>query len=237
MRPGLRRPSRPADTDAHSSYNAQRDLPHRGRWQQAPDPRCARDSPPRVRAYVEVAQGLQDLDLDAQSQQPATVRTSPLESDAHRADTHIPNRASYISPSVAFQASFPRSLTTFDPLTSPPLPLPPMNSTRWLHALLGRQRKHDQRVPGPSHSSEPRIPCIPELPRRGRSLNTVPADTLRAAIWTRNRRSRRQDSSRARRQHPADPSTYCRRLRCVHGHGHDEGAQATAGAATGSEFV
>ncbi|KAI0693606.1 TRAPP trafficking subunit Trs65-domain-containing protein [Cerioporus squamosus] len=40
---------------------------------------------------------------------------------------NIPNRASYIPPSVAFQASFPRSPTTFDPPTSPPLPMPPMN--------------------------------------------------------------------------------------------------------------
>ncbi|TFK79389.1 hypothetical protein K466DRAFT_606181 [Polyporus arcularius HHB13444] len=41
-----------------------------------------------------------------------TVRASLLESDAPWADTHIPDRASYISPSVAFQASFPRSLIT-----------------------------------------------------------------------------------------------------------------------------
>ena len=41
---------------------------------------------------------------------------------------NISNRASYIPPSVAFQASFPRSPTPFHRPTSPPLPPPPMNS-------------------------------------------------------------------------------------------------------------
>ncbi|RDX41033.1 hypothetical protein OH76DRAFT_1459295 [Lentinus brumalis] len=92
-----------------------------------------------------------------------TVRASPLESDAHRADTHIPNRASYISPSVAFQASFPRSLTTFDPLTSPPLPLPP------IIPLVGFTHWHSQADSASTinvflYPPTPRSPACPAYP-------------------------------------------------------------------------
>ena len=74
---------------------------------------------------------------------------------------NIPNRASYIPPSVAFQASFPRSPTTFDPPTSPPLPLPPMNSLAgFTHSQTDSASTINEILDPPT----PRTPAYPAYP-------------------------------------------------------------------------
>ncbi|PIL28002.1 hypothetical protein GSI_09853 [Ganoderma sinense ZZ0214-1] len=65
--------------------------------------------------------------LNPQNQPNAAPISSPTPTSSNSGQTlSIPNRASYIPPSMSFQTSFPRSPTTYAPPTSPPLPhLPP----------------------------------------------------------------------------------------------------------------
>ncbi|RDX43196.1 hypothetical protein OH76DRAFT_1447364 [Lentinus brumalis] len=91
----------------------------------------------------------------------------PLSAPLHSSPTptgqtlNIPNRASYIPPSVAFQASFPRSPTTFDAPTSPPLPLPPMNRPAgFTHSQTDSASTINEFLDPPT----PRTPAYPAYP-------------------------------------------------------------------------
>ncbi|KAI0371337.1 hypothetical protein BV20DRAFT_965535 [Pilatotrama ljubarskyi] len=71
------------------------------------------------------------------------------------------NRASYIPPSVAFQASFPRSPTTYNAPTSPPLPLPPSN----LNPLAAYTHSHTDSASTINEVLDPGTPGLPIPPR------------------------------------------------------------------------
>ena len=84
---------------------------------------------------------------------------------------HIPNRASFIPPSVAFQSSFPRSPTTYDPPTSPPLPLPPTNPlTGFTHTQTDSASTINEMLEPPT----PRTPAYPAYPNSPAPIPPTP---------------------------------------------------------------
>lgn len=83
---------------------------------------------------------------------------------------HIPNRNSFIPPSVAFQSSFPRSPTTYDPPTSPPLPLPPVNPL----SLTGYSHSQTDSASTINEMLEPPTPRTPAYPAYPNSPAPVP---------------------------------------------------------------
>ncbi|KAI0646028.1 TRAPP trafficking subunit Trs65-domain-containing protein [Trametes meyenii] len=80
------------------------------------------------------------------------------------------NRASYIPPSVALQTSFPRSPTTYNAPTSPPLPLPPPNPL----ALPGFTHSHTDSASTIHEVLDPGTPRTPAYPAYPSSPLPVP---------------------------------------------------------------
>ncbi|KAM5530360.1 hypothetical protein V8D89_015979 [Ganoderma adspersum] len=99
--------------------------------------------------------------LNPQNQPPAPPNSSPTPSGSSSGQTlSIPNRASYIPPSMSFQTSFPRSPTTYAPPTSPPLPLPPINPLAgYAHSTSDSASTFNDVLDAP-----PRTPAYPAYP-------------------------------------------------------------------------
>ncbi|KAI0709264.1 TRAPP trafficking subunit Trs65-domain-containing protein [Earliella scabrosa] len=110
--------------------------------------------------------------LNPNNQPPHPPNSSPTPTGLSSGQTlHIPNRASYMPPSVAFQSSFPRSPTTYDPPTSPPLPLPPMNPlASFTHAHTDSASTINEMLEPPT----PRTPRTPAYPAYPNSPGPVP---------------------------------------------------------------
>ncbi|KAI0743068.1 TRAPP trafficking subunit Trs65-domain-containing protein [Daedaleopsis nitida] len=106
--------------------------------------------------------------------QPPPPSSSPTPTGLASGQTlNIPNRASFIPPSVAFQASFPRSPTTYDAPTSPPLPLPPMHPfAGYTHSQSDSASTINEILELPT----PRTPAYPAYP-------TSPAPVPPTPFW------------------------------------------------------
>ena len=101
--------------------------------------------------------------LNPQNQPPAPPNSSPTPTGSSSGQTlSIPNRASYIPPSMSFQTSFPRSPTTYAPPTSPPLPLPP-NVMNPLAAYAHSQSDSASTI-NDVLDAPPRTPAYPAYP-------------------------------------------------------------------------
>ncbi|KAL7284913.1 hypothetical protein ACG7TL_000001 [Trametes sanguinea] len=111
--------------------------------------------------------------LNPANQPPAPPNSSPTPTGLGSGQTlNIPsNRASYIPPSIALQTSFnPRSPTTYNAPTSPPLPLPPSN----LNPLASYTHSQTDSVSTINEVLDPATPRTPAYPAYPSSPAPVP---------------------------------------------------------------
>ncbi|KAI1783130.1 TRAPP trafficking subunit Trs65-domain-containing protein [Ganoderma leucocontextum] len=112
--------------------------------------------------------------LNPRNQPLAPPNSSPTPTGALSGQTvSIPNRASYIPPSVSFQTNFPRSPMTYAPSTSPPLPLPPINA---LAGYAHSPSDSSSTINDALDSAPPRTPAYPAYP-------TSPAPVPPTPFW------------------------------------------------------
>ena len=111
--------------------------------------------------------------LNPQNQPPPPPSSSPTPTGPSSGQTlTIPNRASYLPPSMAFQTSFPRSPTTYAPSTSPPPPLPlpvlpptnPLASYAYAHSQSDSASTINELLSSPPLPRTPAYPAYPSSP-------------------------------------------------------------------------